>query len=287
MYLIASFSFFLFGGVMALMIRAELAQPGMQFFSNEQYNQLFTMHGSIMLLLFATPLFAGFANAIMPLQIGAPDVAFPRLNMLAFWFFVFGGVIVCIGFLTPGGRRPSAGSPTRRCRTRSTRRTSAPTCGSSGFTLGGLGTILGVGQLHHHDLLHARARHDDVPDADLHLERAAHQRPGAHGVPGARRGAARARGRPQVRHAWSSTPRTAARSSGSTCSGSSAIPRSTSSRCRSSASRARSSRCSAASRSSATRAWCSRRSRSRRSRSRCGPTTCTSRARSTCRSSRS
>ena len=65
MYLIASFSFFLFGGVMALMIRAELAQPGMQFFSNEQYNQLFTMHGSIMLLLFATPLFAGFANAIM------------------------------------------------------------------------------------------------------------------------------------------------------------------------------------------------------------------------------
>jgi len=103
LYLITSFSFFLFGGVLALGIRAELAQPGLQFFTNEQYNQLFTMHGSIMLLLFATPLFAGFANAIMPLQIGAPDVAFPRLNMLAYWLFFFGGLIVCLGFLTPGG----------------------------------------------------------------------------------------------------------------------------------------------------------------------------------------
>ena len=68
---------------MALLMRAELAQPGLQFVSHEQYNQLFTMHGTIMLLLFATPLFAGFANVIMPLQIGAPDVAFPRLNAVA------------------------------------------------------------------------------------------------------------------------------------------------------------------------------------------------------------
>jgi len=69
----------------------------------EQYNQLFTMHGTIMLLLFATPLFAGFANALMPIQIGAPDVAFPRLNMLAYWLYLFGGLIVVSGFLTPGG----------------------------------------------------------------------------------------------------------------------------------------------------------------------------------------
>ena len=100
--------------------------------SNEQYNQLFTMHGTIMLLLFATPLFAGFANAIMPLQIGAPDVAFPRLNVLAFWFFVFGGVIVCIGFLTPGGaaslRLVRLLAAVRRDQLA---RTSAPTCGSS------------------------------------------------------------------------------------------------------------------------------------------------------------
>ena len=61
------------------------------------------MHGTIMLLLFATPLFAGFANVIMPLQIGAPDVAFPRLNMLAYWMFFFGGIIAGAGFFTPQG----------------------------------------------------------------------------------------------------------------------------------------------------------------------------------------
>src|SRR5690606_12983079 len=104
MYLIASFIFFCFAGLMALIIRAALFEPGIQVVqSKEQYNQLFTMHGTIMLLLFATPLFAGFANAIMPLQIGAPDVAFPKLNMLSFWLFLFGGLIACAGFFTPGG----------------------------------------------------------------------------------------------------------------------------------------------------------------------------------------
>lgn len=103
MYLMTSFAFFGIAGLMALVIRAELAQPGLQFVSNEQYNQLFTMHGTIMLFLFATPLFVGFGNVIMPLQIGAPDVAFPRLNMLGFWLFLFGGLIVLMGFFTPGG----------------------------------------------------------------------------------------------------------------------------------------------------------------------------------------
>jgi cytochrome c oxidase subunit 1 len=89
---------------MALVIRAELVAPGLQVVDNpEQFNQLFTMHGTIMLLLFATPLFAGFANAIMPLQIGAPDVAFPRLNMFAYWLYLFGGLIAAGGFLTPSG----------------------------------------------------------------------------------------------------------------------------------------------------------------------------------------
>ena len=78
---------------MALVIRAELAFPGLQVVNDELYNQLFTMHGTIMLLLFATPLFVGFANVIMPLQIGAPDVAFPRLNMFSYWLFLFGGLI--------------------------------------------------------------------------------------------------------------------------------------------------------------------------------------------------
>jgi cytochrome c oxidase subunit 1 len=102
-YLVTSFTFFLVGGVMAMLMRAELAQPGLQIVNEEVYNQLFTMHGTIMLLLFATPLFVGFANEIMPLQIGAPDVAFPRLNMLSYWMFLFGGSLVLSGFLLPGG----------------------------------------------------------------------------------------------------------------------------------------------------------------------------------------
>ena len=103
LYMVTSFAFFAVAGLMALIIRAELARPGLQFVSNEQYNQLFTMHGTLMLFLFATSLFAGFANAIMPLQIGSPDVAFPRLNMISYWLYLFGGIIVMLGFLTPGG----------------------------------------------------------------------------------------------------------------------------------------------------------------------------------------
>ena len=103
LYLGTSFFWFLIGGLLALAIRAELAQPGMQFMSSEQYNQVFTMHGTIMLLMFATPLFVGFANVIMPLQIGAADVAFPRMNMLSYWLYFFGSIMATAGFLTPGG----------------------------------------------------------------------------------------------------------------------------------------------------------------------------------------
>src|SRR5262249_59590607 len=90
MYLVTSFAFFLVGGLMALLMRAELARPGLQFLSPEQYNQLFTMHGTIMLLFFATPIVFAFANYIVPLQIGAPDVSFPRLNSLAYWLYPVG-----------------------------------------------------------------------------------------------------------------------------------------------------------------------------------------------------
>ncbi len=104
LYFITSFLWFMLGGIMALIIRAELVSPGLQVVdTKDQFNQLFTMHGTIMLLLFATPLFAAFANAIMPLQLGAPDVAFPRLNMFAYWLYLFGGLIAAGGFLTPQG----------------------------------------------------------------------------------------------------------------------------------------------------------------------------------------
>lgn len=132
MYLITSFIFFCIGGLMALVIRAELFEPGISVVqSKEQYNQLFTMHGTIMLLLFATPLFAGFANFIMPLQIGAPDVAFPRLNMFAYWLYLFGGIIAVAGFFTARARPRSDGSRTRRSRTRRSAQGSVETCGCS------------------------------------------------------------------------------------------------------------------------------------------------------------
>ncbi len=103
MYTCTAFFFFILAGLMAETMRTELARPGLQFVSNEQYNQLLTMHGTLMMFLFAPPLALGFANFIIPLQIGAPDVSFPRLNALAYWFYLFGGLIVVGGFLTADG----------------------------------------------------------------------------------------------------------------------------------------------------------------------------------------
>jgi cytochrome c oxidase subunit 1 len=143
LYLITSFIWFLIGGLLALAIRAELTQPGLQFLSSEQYNQVFTMHGTIMLLMFATPLFVGFANVIMPLQIGAADVAFPRLNMLSYWLYLFGATVATAGFLTPGGAASfgwTAYAPLSN-------HTYSPGIGADlwimGLAVGGLGTILG------------------------------------------------------------------------------------------------------------------------------------------------
>src|SRR5262249_45749975 len=144
MYLVTSFAFFAIGGAMALLMRAELARPGMQFLSPEQYNQLFTMHGTIMLLFFATPIVFAFANYITPLQIGAPDVAFPRLNAFAYWLYLLGASLTVCGFLTPGGAadfgwfayQPLADG------------VNSPGVGANmwfvGLVISGLGTILGA-----------------------------------------------------------------------------------------------------------------------------------------------
>ena len=103
LYLVTSFIFFLVAGGLAEFMRAELAQPGLQILSAEQYNQFFTMHGTIMMFLFAPPAAYGFANFIVPLQIGAPDMSFPRLNAFSYWLYLFGGLTVVAGFLTPEG----------------------------------------------------------------------------------------------------------------------------------------------------------------------------------------
>ena len=144
LYLITSFLYFLVGGVMALVIRAQLAAPGLEIVATkEQYNQLFTMHGTIMLLMFATPLFAAFANILMPVQIGAPDVAFPRLNAIAYWFYFFGSFVAVAGFFTPQGAASFgwfAYAPLSNT-------TFSPGLGGDlwvfGLALGGFGTIMG------------------------------------------------------------------------------------------------------------------------------------------------
>ncbi|MFF2809309.1 cytochrome c oxidase subunit I [Streptomyces sp. NPDC058000] len=144
LYLITSFGFFLVAGMLALLMRAELARPGLQFISADRFNQAVTLHGTIMLLLFATPAFAGFANEIMPLQIGAPDVAFPRLNMLAYWFYLFGGLMVLSSLLTPEGA-PSYGWTAYAPLNSMVR---MPGIGADlwimGLALSGFGTILGA-----------------------------------------------------------------------------------------------------------------------------------------------
>ena len=144
MYITACFAFFLVGGLMALLMRGELAHPGMQFLSTEQFNQLFTMHGTVMLLLYATPIVIGFANFVLPLQIGSPDVAFPRLNALGFWLFIFGALIALGGFLTPGGAADFGWT----AYTPLTDAIHSPGVGADlwimGLGVGGLGTILGA-----------------------------------------------------------------------------------------------------------------------------------------------
>ena len=144
LYLCTSFGFFLFAGAMAMIIRAELAQPGLQAISPEQYNQLFTMHGTIMMFLFAPPAAYGFANFIMPLQIGSPDMSFPRLNAFSYWLYLFGGLTVAAGFLTPGGAASFgwfAYAPLNDA-------IHSPGIGADlwivGLTISGLGTILGA-----------------------------------------------------------------------------------------------------------------------------------------------
>jgi cytochrome c oxidase subunit 1 len=103
-YLITSFIMFLLAGLMAMVMRTQLASPDSTLLSQHAYNELFTMHGSLMLYLFAGPFaFGGLANYIVPLQVGAPDMAFPRLNALSYWLYLGGSTILVTSFLTTGG----------------------------------------------------------------------------------------------------------------------------------------------------------------------------------------
>ena len=103
-YMITSVILFYFAGIMALFIRLQLTTPHSSLLTFGQYNELFTMHGSLMLYLFAGPFaFGGLANYVVPLQIGAPDMAFPRLNALSYWLYLTGSITMMLGFLVAGG----------------------------------------------------------------------------------------------------------------------------------------------------------------------------------------
>jgi len=103
LYMVTAFAFFLLGGLLAEGMRTQLATPNSTFTSAGTYNQWFTMHGSIMMFLFAGPFAFGLANYLVPLQIGAPDMAFPRLNALSYWLYLGGGLVMVSGFLTSKG----------------------------------------------------------------------------------------------------------------------------------------------------------------------------------------
>ncbi len=103
LYIVTSYVFFFAGGVMAILMRLQLAQADQHLIEKNAYNELFTIHGTTMIFPFAVPLFAGFANYLVPLMIGARDMAFPRLNALSYWLFLLGGLIVLASFLVEGG----------------------------------------------------------------------------------------------------------------------------------------------------------------------------------------
>ncbi|MGH2995745.1 MAG: cytochrome c oxidase subunit I, partial [Gaiellaceae bacterium] len=103
LYLVTSFAFFLAGGLMALLMRLQLSQAENDILTRNDYNALFTIHGTTMIFLFVVPILAGFGNFMVPLMIGARDMAFPRLNAASYWLFLMGGLVLLTSFLADGG----------------------------------------------------------------------------------------------------------------------------------------------------------------------------------------
>jgi len=108
LYIATSLGFFVAGGILALLMRAQLATPEENFITRDKYNELFTMHGTTMIFLVVVPILAGFGNYLVPLMIGARDVAFPRLNAFSYWMFLLGGIVLYSSWFSSGGA-PKAG----------------------------------------------------------------------------------------------------------------------------------------------------------------------------------
>ena len=113
-FLWTAFAFFLLGGVQALLMRIQLIRPENTFLAPSTYNQLFTMHGSTMMFLFAVPVMEAFANYLLPVMLGTSELPFPRMTAFGYWTFLFGGDPVLQQLLLRGSSRMAAGTPTSR-----------------------------------------------------------------------------------------------------------------------------------------------------------------------------
>jgi cytochrome c oxidase subunit I len=107
LYMVTALAFFVAGGILALLMRAQLATPHEHFITKNSYNELFTIHGTTMIFLFIVPFWAGLANYLVPLMLGARDMAFPRVNALSYWLYLFGGLVMFLSFLASGGAAKS------------------------------------------------------------------------------------------------------------------------------------------------------------------------------------
>ena len=187
-YMVTAFAFFLVGGSLAMVMRAQLAQPEQELVGNDTYNQLFTMHGSIMLFLFIGPFAFGLANYLIPLQVGARDMAFPRLNAFSYWLYLGGGITMISGFATAGGAAAFGwfgytplSDPVR-----------SPGLGGdlwlASLVLTGFSGHPDRGQHPHHGVLPAHADHERLPHAGVHVGHGRHVAAGAAGLPRPDRG---------------------------------------------------------------------------------------------------
>jgi cytochrome c oxidase subunit 1 len=197
LYLWFSFAMFIVGGCMALTIRTELFEPGLQVVNPEFFNSLTTLHGLIMIFGAIMPAAVGFANWQIPLMIGAPDMAFARMNNWSFWLLPPAAVLLITSFFVPGGA--AAGGWTLY----------PPLSVQAGMGMDltifavhimGASSIMGLDQHRHHDPQSSRTGHDADEDAALRMDVAHHRLPADRRDAGARRRGDDAADRPPLRH---------------------------------------------------------------------------------------
>ena len=228
LYIATAGLFFALSGFLALLIRSQLATADGGVVTGDSYNEVVTMHGTGMVFFVVVPILAGLGNYLVPLMIGARDMAFPRLNALSYWLYAFGGIVFCASFFAAGGAANTGWTayPPLSVLAQGNGQDPDPLAAHPHALLGGRGD-----QLHRHDPQHAGPRHVVDAPAALRLVDRDLRGDAAHRAARAPRPASRCScsSASSPRTSASSGPRTAARrSSTSTSSGSSGTPRCTS-----------------------------------------------------------